>query len=164
MSLHAPVAVFRSASVLFLLLRFVPVAIALSFPAAAARAEAALERLQIVTATGAHDFKVEVARTSNERAKGLMFRRSMPQDQGMLFDFKVEEPVAMWMKNTYIPLDMIFVSRNGVVTRVAADAEPLSERVIPSGPPAYAVIELNAGVARRIDVAPGDRIEHSTFR
>jgi len=153
----------KGSSILFLLLGLVVFAFGLG-SAANARAEGTLERLQILTASGAHDFKVEVARTSDDRAQGLMFRRSMPQDQGMLFDFKREEPVAMWMKNTYIPLDMIFVSRKGVVTGVATDAEPLSERVIPSGPPAYAVIELNAGAARRIGVAPGNVVKHSIFR
>ncbi|MCC3243967.1 DUF192 domain-containing protein [Methylocystis sp. WRRC1] len=164
MLLQTPVKASRSTPpLLVLLFRILSVAFALSL-SVSARAEGALEHIQIVTASGAHDFKVEVARTSTERARGLMFRRSMPQDQGMLFDFKIEEPVAMWMKNTYIPLDMIFVSRKGVVTGVATDAEPLSERVIPSGPPAYAVIELNAGVARKIGVAPGDVVKHSTFR
>lgn len=128
-----------------------------------AAGEGAFESLQIVTATGAHEFKVEVARTPNERARGLMHRRFLPEDQGMLFDFRFEAPVAMWMKNTHIPLDMIFVSRRGQVTRVADAAEPMSERVISSGPPAYAVIELNAGAARRIGVAPGDVVRHSIF-
>lgn len=136
----------------------------LSFVAAHARAEAALEHLQIVTASGAHDFQVEVARTSRQRARGLMFRRSMPQDHGMLFDFGVETPVSMWMKNTYIPLDMVFVSRKGVVTSVATDTTPFSEAVISSGKPAFAVIELNAGAARRIGLAPGDVVRHPSFQ
>lgn len=127
------------------------------------RAQERLEPLTIVTSTGAHEFKVEVARTMQERAKGLMFRRSMPQDQGMIFDFGLESPIAMWMKNTYIPLDMIFLSRHGLVTNVAPDATPFSEAVISSGGPAYAVIELNAGVARQIGLAPGDRVRHKMF-
>ncbi len=129
----------------------------------AARAEAELQRLEFVTSSGPHLFQVELADTPVERAKGLMFRRSMPQDHGMLFDFHAEVPVMMWMKNTYIPLDMIFVSRDGVVTKVAANAVPMSEETIPGGT-AYAVIELNAGAAGKIDLKPGDVVRHPAFR
>lgn len=128
-----------------------------------ARAEPALENVRIVTATGQHDFKVEIADTPKERAHGLMHRKSMPQDQGMLFDFKSEGPVSMWMKNTYIPLDMIFIARDGRVVSVVADTEPFSERIISSGQPAFAVIELNAGAARRISLVPGDVVRHRMF-
>lgn len=130
---------------------------------AVAQAEPATDIARIVTATGEHQFNVEVADTPSARARGLMFRKSMPADQGMLFDFQVEEPVSMWMKNTYIPLDMIFIGRDGRVVGVAADAEPLSERIIDSPAPAYAVLELNAGAARRISLAPGDRVRHRMF-
>ena len=128
-----------------------------------AHAEPAGDIARIVTATGEHDFKVEVADSPRMRARGLMFRKSMPADQGMLFDFKVEGPVSMWMKNTYIPLDMVFIGRDGQVVGVAADTEPLSERIISSPAPAYAVLELNAGAARRISLAPGDRVRHRMF-
>jgi uncharacterized membrane protein (UPF0127 family) len=128
-----------------------------------AHAGPAAEVARIVTSTGEHVFKVEVAETPKSRARGLMFRKSMPADRGMLFDFKVEGPVSMWMKNTYIPLDMVFIGRDGRVVGVAADAEPLSERIISSPAPAYAVLELNAGVARRISLAPGDRVRHHMF-
>jgi uncharacterized membrane protein (UPF0127 family) len=121
------------------------------------------EPLEIVTASGRHVFAVEVMRTDEERARGLMFRRFMPADRGMLFDFKIEQPVLMWMKNTYIPLDMIFISRNGTVTSVAANTEPMSERTISSGPPAFAVLEVNAGVAAKIGLKPGDRVAHGLF-
>jgi uncharacterized membrane protein (UPF0127 family) len=121
------------------------------------------EPLEIVTASGRHTFAVEVMRTDEERARGLMFRRFMPADRGMLFDFKTEQPVLMWMKNTYIPLDMIFISRNGTVTSVAANTEPMSERTISSGPPAFAVLEVNAGVASKIGLKPGDRVVHGLF-
>lgn len=130
----------------------------------AATAEPALENLEIVTATGAHIFQVELANTPESRMRGLMYRRSMAEDHGMLFDFGVESTVGMWMKNTSIPLDLIFISRKGVVVSVATDAEPFSERVISSGKPAYAVIELNAGTARRIGVAPGDLARHPIFQ
>lgn len=122
-----------------------------------------LEPLRMVTASGAHRFQVEVMRTDAERSRGLMFRQSMPQDRGMLFDFKVDAPVTMWMKNTYIPLDMIFIRADGVVHRIEQRTEPLSERTIASGAPVRSVLELNAGVAERIGLKPGDRVEHAMF-
>jgi hypothetical protein len=127
-------------------------------------AAAAAESLEFVTATGAHRFEIEVARTEREREVGLMYRRSMPRDHGMLFTFPSEQPVSMWMKNTYIPLDMVFVSRKGRVTSVARDAVPMSETIIPSGPPAFAVIELNAGAARAIGLDVGDQVRHPRFK
>lgn len=130
---------------------------------AAANQEVSLEPLTIVTTGGRHDFSVEVMRTDEQRARGLMFRRFMPKDRGMLFDFKRTEPVAMWMKNTYLPLDMVFIERNGRVANVAQNTEPLSERIVPSNGPVYAVLELNAGVARAIGLKAGDRIEHTLF-
>ena len=126
--------------------------------------QAGTEPLQIVTGSGPHPFAVEVMRTDEQRARGLMFRRSMPADRGMLFDFKTEQPVMMWMKNTYIALDMVFISRSGVVVSVAENTEPLSERTIASGPPAYAVLEVNGGTAARIGLKAGDRVEHPLFR
>ncbi len=125
---------------------------------------AAAESLEFVTATGAHRFEIEVARTEREREVGLMYRRSMPRDHGMLFTFPSEQPVSMWMKNTYIPLDMVFVSRKGRVTSVARDAVPMSEKIIPSGPPAFAVIELNAGAARAIGLDVGDQVRYPSFK
>jgi uncharacterized membrane protein (UPF0127 family) len=126
-------------------------------------AQAQLERLEIVTATGAHAFDVEVARTEAEHGRGLMFRRSLPQDHGMLFLFEVERPIAMWMKNTYVSLDMVFVSRNGRVTSIARGAVPLSETLIPSGGPVHAVIELAAGAVDAIGLSVGDRVRHPGF-
>jgi uncharacterized membrane protein (UPF0127 family) len=128
-----------------------------------ARADPATEIARITTATGEHDFRVEIADTPKARARGLMLRKSMPENHGMLFDFGAERPVSMWMKNTYIPLDMVFIGRDGRVVGVAADTEPLSERIITSPEPAYAVLELNAGAARRISLAPGDRVRHRMF-
>jgi len=123
-----------------------------------------LERLQIITATGAHEFQVEIAADDATRERGLMNRRYMVADHGMLFEFDREAPVSFWMKNTYIPLDMIFISRAGVVTNIIADAEPLSERVIPSGPPCAAVVELNGGAAAAIGLKVGDKVRHPFFR
>ncbi|ACK49522.1 protein of unknown function DUF192 [Methylocella silvestris BL2] len=124
---------------------------------------AKLESLEIVTPTGPHAFLVEVMRTEAGRERGLMYRRAMAQDRGMLFDFGVEQPIQMWMKNTYLPLDMIFISRSGKVVGVAENAEPLSETIIPSGAPAYGVLELNAGAAAKIGVKIGDSVRHAMF-
>jgi len=129
----------------------------------AARAEG-LERLEVVTGTGAHAFQVEIAADDAARERGLMNRRFLPADHGMLFEFPETAPVSFWMKNTYIPLDMVFISGAGVVTNVVARAEPLSERVIPSGPPCAAVLELNGGVAASIGVKVGDSVRHPFFK
>jgi uncharacterized membrane protein (UPF0127 family) len=123
----------------------------------------ALETLTLVTNTGEHVFKVEVMRTDEQRARGLMFRRHMPADRGMLFDFKTEQRVMMWMRNTYIPLDMVFITKTGIVINVAEDTEPLSERTISSAAPAFSVLEVNAGVARRIGLKAGDQVKHALF-
>ena len=130
---------------------------------ASARAAPAVEKLEFVTADGVKAVEVEVARTISEREHGLMNRRQMAKNHGMLFLFGLEQPVAMWMKNTYIPLDMVFVSRDGKISGIARDAVPLSETIIPSGAPAYAVIELNGGAAREMGLAIGDRVRHPAF-
>jgi uncharacterized protein len=122
-----------------------------------------LEKLEIVTSSGRHEFSVEVMRSDRDRERGLMFRRFLPQNRGMLFDFEVEQPVMMWMKNTYIPLDMIFISRSGKVVGLAENTEPLSEKIIPSGAPAYGVLEVNAGTIARIGLRIGDTIRHPIF-
>jgi len=147
--------------------RFRPVLPALSFVALLAGAvyAQALETLSIATQGGQKpSFRVEVARNDADRAQGLMFRRSMPADQGMLFDFGRVEPVSMWMQNTYLSLDMLFVRPDGTIARIAANTEPLSTRTIPSGEPVLAVLELNAGTAARLGIKPGDRVEHPIFK
>ena len=131
---------------------------------AASDQSAALEPLEIISSNGRHAFSVEVMRTDAERAKGLMFRRFLPADRGMLFDFKTEQPVMMWMKNTYIPLDMVFISRNGTVTHVAENAEPLSERIISSNGAAFAVLEINGGAAARLGIKQGDHVLNAMFK
>ncbi|MEG9526123.1 MAG: DUF192 domain-containing protein [Hyphomicrobiales bacterium] len=132
---------------------------------APARATAAAgEPLTIVTKAGPKRFNVEVMRDDAGRSRGLMFRRHMAADHGMLFDFEREEPVTMWMKNTYLPLDMVFIRPDGTISRIAADTEPLSTAIIPSGSPVSAVLELNAGTAAKLGIQPGDRIEHPLFK
>src|SRR5580658_1037155 len=123
-----------------------------------------LDSLEIVTATGRHAFQVEIANDDATRERGLMDRRYMAPDHGMLFEFDRDAPVSFWMKNTYIPLDMIFIAPSGVVTRIAANAEPLSERVIPSGDPCAAVLELNGGTAAAIGLKVGDKVRHPFFQ
>src|SRR6478609_2719940 len=124
-----------------------------------------LESLTIVTANGQRqNFKVEVARNDADRAQGLMYRRAMPADQGMLFDFAKVAPVSMWMQNTYLPLDMLFVRPDGTIARIAANTEPLSTQTIPSGEPILSVLELNAGTAARLGIKPGDKLEHPLFK
>jgi uncharacterized membrane protein (UPF0127 family) len=141
-------------------LAFAVLAPALGIDAALAQS---LEPLTIVSANGRHTLSVEVARTDAERAQGLMFRRSLAPDRGMLFDFERVEPVTMWMKNTYLPLDMLFIRQDGTIARIAQDTEPLSTRTIPSSEPVLAVLELNGGTAARLGIRPGDRVQHPLF-
>jgi uncharacterized protein len=136
----------------------------LAFLAAAPGLAAGLEPLKIATATGTHAFQVEIAADEQTREVGLMNRRYMAPDHGMLFEFDGEAPQSFWMKNTYIPLDMIFISPTGIVTHIASNAEPLSERVIPSDGPCAAVLELNGGLAALIGLKVGDKVSHSFFK
>jgi uncharacterized membrane protein (UPF0127 family) len=123
-----------------------------------------LETLTIQTAGGPRRFEVEVARNDADREQGLMFRRSLAPDHGMLFDFAAVEPVSMWMKNTYISLDMIFIRADGTVARVAENTEPLSTRVIPSGEPVLGVLEVAGGTAHRLGIKRGDLVQHPLFK
>ena len=110
-----------------------------------------------------HRYVVEVAATPVARAEGLMFRRSLAPGAGMLFDFGRDEIARMWMKNTFIPLDMVFVDRGGVVRGIARNARPRSLDTISSRVPVRAVLELNGGEAERIGLAAGDRLRHPVF-
>ncbi len=121
-------------------------------------AEAQREALVITTKTGAHDFIVEIADNDQERARGLMFVRSMPDDEGMLFDFFTEQPVSFWMRNTYIPLDMLFIKADGTIDSIAKRATPLSDRSIPSKGPIRFVLEINGGLSEKLGVETGDTV------
>jgi uncharacterized membrane protein (UPF0127 family) len=110
------------------------------------------------TETGDHSFDIEVMTTFQERARGLMFRRSLPENSGMLFLYDRPEPAAMWMKNTFIPLDMVFIAPGGTVHRIEKNTEPFSTKTISSDGSIIAVLELNAGAADRIKLKPGDRV------
>lgn len=111
-----------------------------------------------------HSFRVEVARTAEERAIGLMYRRHLDGDAGMLFDFQRDGPVSMWMKNTLIPLDMLFIAGDGRIVHIAQRTVPHSLEPISPGRPVRAVLELNGGTASRLGIAVGDRVVHSIFK
>ena len=129
-----------------------------------AAVRAADESLEIVTRNGVHTFTVELAATPEEREKGLMYRRELPEGRGMLFDFKQDVNVTMWMKNTYIPLDMLFIRADGRIQRIAENTEPESTRIIPAGAPVRAVLEVIGGTAKKLGIRPGDRVAHPMFR
>jgi hypothetical protein len=120
--------------------------------------------VEIATKRGVHSFAVELATTDAERSKGLMYRRELPEGRGMLFDFQRDQDVSMWMQNTYISLDMIFIRSDGRILRIAENTTPLSTRVITSGGPVRAVLEVIGGTARKYGIAPGDRVAHPIFR
>jgi uncharacterized protein len=109
------------------------------------------------TETGEHSFDIEVMTTVPERAKGLMYRHTLPERSGMLFLYDRPQAATMWMKNTYIPLDMVFIAEGGTVHRIEANTEPFSKALISSEGDIIAVLELNAGEAARIGLKPGDR-------
>ena len=116
------------------------------------------EPLTVVTDKGKTQFQVEIADTDATREEGLMFRPSVPADEGMLFDFKTTQVVYFWMKNTYASLDMIFIRDDGTVARIADHTTPLSEKTVPSGDPVRFVLEVAAGTADNIDLKPGDKV------
>src|SRR5262245_43449217 len=120
-------------------------------------AAADLQPLEIATKSGVRTFAVEMALTPEEQARGLMFRRSLPEGQGMLFDFRREQELSFWMKNTLISLDMIFIRGTGRILRIAENTEPLPGRLAPSGGPGRAVLEGIAATAKKLGIAPGDR-------
>jgi len=123
----------------------------------------ATSELTIVSATGPHRFTVEVAETPAQMEQGLMFRRNMAPDAGMLFDYKAPTAATMWMRNTLIPLDMLFVDGQGRIVNIHQRAVPQTLDVIAAGAPVRAVIELNGGTAARLGIAPGDRVQHPIF-
>ncbi len=118
------------------------------------------EKLTIVTGQGRFEFDVEIADEAVEQQRGLMFRTDLPAKRGMLFDFGQTRMVTMWMKNTPLPLDMVFIRADGTVAHVAERTTPFSEDIVSSGEEVAFALELNAGVARLIGLKPGDRIEH----
>jgi uncharacterized membrane protein (UPF0127 family) len=142
---------------------FLAGALALLLGSGLARA-ATLEPLEIITRSGVHVFEVELAVTPEQRSQGLMFRRELPAGRGMLFDFEGEGPVSMWMRNTYVSLDMIFIRADGRIAHIAQNTVPLSEVTISPGVPVKAVLEVVAGTAKRLGISSGDRVAHRIFR
>jgi uncharacterized membrane protein (UPF0127 family) len=135
----------------------------LAFVAAAPAHAAGQAAIEIISKTGVHAFEVELATNNAERERGLMFRKSLPEGQGMLFDFKVDQPVAFWMHNTYIPLDMIFINGHGRIAHIVENATPMSDKLIPSEYPVRAVLEVIAGTADKLGIAVGDQVTGSIF-
>ncbi len=129
-------------------------------PAAAQRALAKFARSSLAIKAGGklHRFTVEVARTPRQHSQGLMFRRRMAADAGMLFVYDPPRPVSMWMRNTYIPLDMIFIAPSGRISHIVERTVPLSVETIPSRGTVRAVLELNAGTAARLGIQPGQTV------
>ena len=137
--------------------------IALCAVAASSARAASVQPLEIVTKNGVQVFSVEMATTEQEKETGLMYRKELPDGRGMLFDFSPEQQISMWMKNTYIPLDMIFIRADGRILRIAENTEPQSTRIIPSGGLAKGVLEVIAGTAKKYGIQPGDRVAHPLF-
>jgi uncharacterized membrane protein (UPF0127 family) len=123
------------------------------------RSEATIRR----ASGGDVKFSIELALTPQQQEHGLMFRKEVKPYEGMLFDFGVSRPVAFWMKNTLVPLDMLFISADGHITRIAANAKPLSTDTIESGGPVQAVLEIAGGSALLLGIKPGDVVIHPIF-
>jgi uncharacterized membrane protein (UPF0127 family) len=124
---------------------------------------ASFQPLEIVTKNGVQVFSVEMATTEQEKQTGLMYRKELADGKGMLFDFNPEQEISMWMKNTYVSLDMIFIRADGRILRIAENTEPLSTRIVSSQGPARAVLEVVAGTAQKYGIRPGDRVGHPLF-
>ena len=125
-------------------------------------AQTTLETLVIETGSVPIRFDVEVMRTDAERQRGMMGRAYLPQQRGMLFDFGAPEDVRMWMKDTPLPLDIIFIRADGTIARITK-GEPFSTRVLPSGEPVLAVLELNGGTSTKLNIQPGNVVRHKLF-
>ena len=128
------------------------------------RSRSPTEPLSVITGAGkTYHFRVEIADTDTSRERGLMYRRSLAPDAGMLFDFKTPQEVAFWMKNTYIPLDIIFIGPDGRILNIAANATPMSEANLPSAGPVLGVLEIKGGRALELGIGPGDGVRHRIF-
>ncbi|MEO7864948.1 MAG: DUF192 domain-containing protein [Sphingomicrobium sp.] len=115
--------------------------------------------LTIHSASGHHRFNVEIARTPEEQQTGLMFRRALAPDGGMIFPYDHELQLAFWMKNTLIPLDLIFIGSDGQIVRIAENAQPMSLDLIPSGQPVTAVLEIAGGRSAELGITAGDMVD-----
>ena len=136
----------------------------LAHPSATHAATLRQESLEITTAKAAVKFTVEIADTEATRNRGMMYRKSLAPDKGMLFDFKTPREAAFWMRNTLIPLDIIFITQDGRILTIARNAVPHSEVPIPSGGAIRGVLELAGGRAAQLGIYPGDRVKHRIFK
>ena len=127
-------------------------------PALAQQAVGPREQLLITTAAGEKEFQVEIADDPRETEIGLMFRRQMAENEGMLFDFGAEAPRSFWMQNTYIPLDMLFIKADGTIDSIAERATPLSEKSVPSKGAVRFVLEINGGLSDTLGIEAGDKV------
>jgi uncharacterized membrane protein (UPF0127 family) len=162
----------KGAAICVALFIFLPV-FAASFPVInglinlvpAAHAKMRQDKLTIVSAQGGaeHPFTIEVASTEQEKALGLMFRTALGDGEGMLFPYPAERGLQMWMRNTYIPLDMLFIRADGTIARIEERAEPLSDHVISSGTTVLAVLEIPGGAASRLGIKAGDKVRYPIF-
>jgi uncharacterized membrane protein (UPF0127 family) len=140
--------------------RFIVALFIMAWPIAVFAGPCRTDTLEMRGDWGQVRFSVEVADTASGRAQGLMYRTSMPKMSGMLFVFPRPRPVSFWMRNTYIPLDMLFMDHTGTVTRIHANAIPEDETAIPGGPSVQYVLELNAGMAARLGIDVGSEMRH----
>lgn len=122
-----------------------------------------VETLSVETASGPQTFEVEIADNDEERGRGLMFRREMARDHGMLFDFDPPREVSFWMRNTHLSLDIIFIAPDGRILNIAENTTPYSDEPIPGLGVARGVLEINAGLSRQLGIAAGDRVRHRIF-
>ena len=120
-------------------------------------------KLTIVSGGEKHEFRVEVARTRKQQSRGLMYRRRLPADSGMLFVYRPPERAAMWMENTLIPLDMLFIGNDNRIVKIAERTMPLSRTIIRAPVPVRGVLELNAGTASRLGIRTGDKVVSSAL-
>jgi hypothetical protein len=121
------------------------------------------DTVEIVSASGVHPFAVELAANEADRERGLMYRKSLPEGHGMLFDFGYPQPTAFWMHNTLISLDIIFIAPDGHIIRIAESAKPMSDTLIPSGGLVRGVLEVIGGTSRKLGIKAGDKVTGSIF-
>ncbi len=136
---------------------------ACAFAVAAPACAAGKATIEIASSSGVHAFNVTLATNEKERERGLMFVKHLPEGEGMLFDFKTDQPVSFWMHNTYISLDMFFIRSDGTITHIAENAKPMSDALIPSDGSVRGVLEVIAGTAEKLGIKPGDHVAGAFF-
>jgi len=121
-------------------------------------------KLSVLSKSKSHEFIVEIARTDRQQRQGLMFRRRLAGNEGMLFVYSSAKILKMWMKNTYLPLDMLFIDAKGRIVNIVERTVPGSLEIISSVEQAMAVLEVNGGTTSRLNIQKGDRVRHRAFR